>query len=286
MNGAKTDFIYDITAGGNKNFTLGSAIFVDLADVGNHTINVVNGSQLHGSIVTGGSAATVNVQNSTIDTGGIYLAGIGANAISVTNSTVDSTNSQVAASLVALFPNQDLSAIEDLAIGALGGLQSNTLTLDASTVTGDVGLLGVGPNSTNEISVTGGSRIEGNLVHRGPSQANVNFDASAIIGDIHAEASNTDVLMQKGSFFQGRFLTGAGSTSDLTLIDSTWNMTGNSNVTNLTNDPSIINYLPPVGDPTLLSSYKTLTVDNYVGEGGQIRLNTYLAGDGSPSDRL
>ena len=63
-------------------------------------------------------------------------------------------------------------------------------------------------------------------------------------------------------------------------------MTGNSNVTNLTNDPSIINYLPPVGDPTLLSSYKTLTVDNYVGEGGQIRLNTYLAGDGSPSDRL
>ena len=41
-----------------------------------------------------------------------------------------------------------------------------------------------------------------------------------------------------------------------------------------------------MGDPTLLSSYKTLTVNNYVGEGGQIRLNTYLAGDGSPSDRL
>ena len=46
---------------GNKNFTLGSAIFIDLLDVGNHTINVVNGSQLHGSIVTGGSAATVSV---------------------------------------------------------------------------------------------------------------------------------------------------------------------------------------------------------------------------------
>ena len=115
--------------------------------------------------------------------------------------------------------------------------------------------------------------------------ANVNFDASSIVGDILAEASNTDVVMQKGSFFQGRFLTGAGSTSSLTLIDSTWNMTGNSNITNLTNDPSLINYLPPVGDPTLLSSYKTLTVNNYVGEGGQIRLNTFLAGDGSPSDR-
>ena len=44
--------------------------------------------------------------------------------------------------------------------------------------------------------------------------------------------------------------------------------------------------MPPVGDPTLLSSYKTLTVDNYVGEGGQIRMNTYLASDGSPSDLL
>ena len=144
LNGAQTDFIYDIGASGNKDFTLGSAIFVDLLDVGNHTINVVNGSQLHGSIVTGGSAATVSVDSSTIDTGGIYLAGIGTNAISVTNSTVDSTGSQVAASLVALFPNQDLSAIENLAIGALGGLQSNTLTLAGSTVTGDLGLLGVG----------------------------------------------------------------------------------------------------------------------------------------------
>ena len=182
--------------------------------------------------------------DSTIDTGGIYLAGISTNAISVTNSTVDATNSQVAASLVALFPNQDLSAIDNLAIGVLGGLQSNTLTLAGSTVTGDVGLLGVGANSTNEISVTGGSRIEGNLVHRGPSLANVNFDASTIIGDIRAEASNTDVLMQTGSLFQGRFLTGAGSTSTSLLIDSTWNMTGNSNITNLTNDPSMINSCP------------------------------------------
>ena len=80
----------------------------------------------------------------------------------------------------------------------MGGLQSNTLTVAGSTVIGDVGLLGVGPNSTNEISVTGGSRIEGNLVHRGPSLANVNFDASTIIGDIRAEATNTDVVMQTG----------------------------------------------------------------------------------------
>ncbi|WP_244480348.1 hypothetical protein [Rhizobium sp. Root1220] len=63
-------------------------------------------------------------------------------------------------------------------------------------------------------------------------------------------------------------------------------MTGSSNLTNLVNDPSLIQYTPPTGDPTLLSSYKTLTVVDYIGEGGAIGLNTYLGADGSPSDRL
>ena len=78
-----------------------------------------------------------------------------------------------------------------------------------------------------------------------------------------------------------------GSVSNVTLMDnSTWIMTGNSNVTNLVNDPSLIQYTPPVGDPTLLSSYKTLTTVNYLGLGGVIGLNTFLGSDPSPSDRL
>ena len=84
----------------------------------------------------------------------------------------------------------------------------------------------------------------------------------------------------------GSVLTDPGSVSNLTMIDSTWNLTGSSNVTKLVNDPSLIDFSPPVGDPTLLSSYKTLTVENYIGEGGRIALNTYLGADGSPSDRL
>ncbi|MVT71222.1 autotransporter outer membrane beta-barrel domain-containing protein, partial [Bradyrhizobium pachyrhizi] len=63
-------------------------------------------------------------------------------------------------------------------------------------------------------------------------------------------------------------------------------MTGNSNVTNLTNTLSEIQFAPPVGDPTQLSSYKTLTAVNYVGHSSTIGLNTYLGTDGSPSDRL
>ena len=100
-----------------------------------------------------------------------------------------------------------------------------------------------------------------------------------------AAAGLADVTLSN-STATGSALTDVGSVSNLTMIDSTWNLTGNSNVTNLVNDPSLIDFSPPVGDPTLLSSYKTLTVENYVGEGGQIALNTYLGTDGSPSDLL
>ena len=87
--------------------------------------------------------------NSTIDNGGIYVAGLGANTISVTNSTVDATNSQVAASLADLrkFANadsNDLSNVENLAIGLFGDAEQHADDLAGSTVTGDVGLLGVG----------------------------------------------------------------------------------------------------------------------------------------------
>ena len=188
----------------------------------------------------------------------------------MTNSTVDATNSQVAANLVdfaqqieAANPGTtvDVSGIDDLAIGLLG-TRNNSLSVTGSIIIGDVGILSGG---TTEMSVTGGSRIQGNLTFGGAAVASVNFDNSTLVGAV---------------------TTGAGSTSNMTLTDSTWNLTGNSNVTNLTNDPSVIAFAPPVGDPTLLSSYRTLTVTNYVGAGGQIHLNTYLAGDGSPSDRL
>lgn len=84
----------------------------------------------------------------------------------------------------------------------------------------------------------------------------------------------------------GSAFTAPGSVSNLTMIDSTWIMTGNSNITNLINDPSLIQYTSPSGDPTLLASYKTLTVVNYIGINGQIGLNTFLGNDASPSDRL
>ncbi|MBY5558370.1 hypothetical protein J0664_26320 (plasmid) [Rhizobium leguminosarum] len=89
------------------------------------------------------------------------------------------------------------------------------------------------------------------------------------------------------SVVTGAAFTAPGSVSNLVLEDnSLWNMTGSSNLTTLLNDPSLIQFSAPTGDPTLLASYMTLTVVDYVGEDGNIGLNTYLDTDGSPSDRL
>jgi outer membrane autotransporter protein len=79
----------------------------------------------------------------------------------------------------------------------------------------------------------------------------------------------------------GSAMTDAGSVSNLTLTNnSIWRMTGDSNLTNLVNDPSLIDFSAPVG-----GVFKTLTVNTYSGDGA-IALHTFLEGDGSPSDRL
>ena len=89
------------------------------------------------------------------------------------------------------------------------------------------------------------------------------------------------------SVVTGAAFTAPGSVSNLVMEDdSVWNMTGSSNITTLLNDPSLIQFSAPTGDPDLLASYMTLTVVDYIGEDGDIGLNTYLGVDGSPSDRL
>ena len=51
---------------------------MDLTDRGNRAISVANGSELHGSIVTGttgiGATQSVSINGSSIDNGGIYVA--------------------------------------------------------------------------------------------------------------------------------------------------------------------------------------------------------------------
>ena len=85
-----------------------------------------------------------------------------------------------------------------------------------------------------------------------------------------------------GSLFTGAALTEENAFSDVSLNNtSLWFLTGNSVLSQLTNNQSLINFSTPENN-----RYKTLTVNNYHGDNGTIALNTHLHSDNSPSDQL
>lgn len=150
----------------------------------------------------------------------------------------------------------------------------------------------------NNVSIAGGSlaSTQSSAIQVSGSQLNLSLSDSVqvdggngTLSQVTGARSRTGTLnlFANSARLTGAALTDAGSTANTTLLNNTlWNMTGSSNVTSLVNDFSTIVFGPPNGSPTLPSNYKTLTAGNYAGSGGTIGLNTFLGGDGSPSDRL
>ncbi|MBH3426540.1 autotransporter outer membrane beta-barrel domain-containing protein [Pseudomonas alkylphenolica] len=103
---------------------------------------------------------------------------------------------------------------------------------------------------------------------------------------LHVDAGTLDPglanISLASSQVNGAANTAAGSTSNLTMSNtSLWKLTGNSNLSSLRNDNSLIDFSAPTG-----GNFKTLTVNQYQSDNGTIALNTYLYDDQSPSDKL
>ena len=180
--------------------------------------------------------------------------------------------------------------------GAGGLLQSGSTTIMNGTNVTASGTGGIGFQFNNGGSNTlnyQGATIQASAASFSVQGAIANIDLT----NTTAVANNNTLLETinggntiynaRNSNLQGVVTTPAGNTSALSLTQGTvWTMTGNSKATSVANDASQIIYTAPLADPSLLASYKTLTVTNYVGRGGSVALNTYLGADGSPSDRL
>ncbi|QRY77387.1 autotransporter outer membrane beta-barrel domain-containing protein [Pseudomonas sp. PDNC002] len=94
------------------------------------------------------------------------------------------------------------------------------------------------------------------------------------------DAAGNARLDLSSSLVSGTAKTAAGSQSDVTLRDtSLWQLTGDSNLSSLRNDASLVDFSAEGG-------YKRLTVNEYHGANGTLALNTYLYKDDSPSDQL
>ncbi|MDF3934329.1 autotransporter outer membrane beta-barrel domain-containing protein [Pseudomonas citronellolis] len=101
------------------------------------------------------------------------------------------------------------------------------------------------------------------------------------VGQTMAAAGQARIELD-GSIVSGSARTATGSTADLDMHDSSlWKLTGDSNLTGLRNDASVIDFSAPLG-----GQFKTLSVNQYQGANGTLALNTYLYDDGSPSDQL
>jgi outer membrane autotransporter protein len=228
--------------------------------------------------VNADSGGKVTLTNSMVSVVG---AGSGEAGLKATNSgSIDTSGGSVAVT------------------NGVGGLLQNggTLNMTGTDVTasgnGGVGFLFNSGGSANTLNYSNGT-ITASAASFSVQGAAANINLAGTIAIVNnntllaTSSSGSTTFNAQGSILQGVITTDASSTSTVNLTQGTvWTMTGNSNATNVTNDGSSIIFTPPSGDPTQLGSYKTLTAVNYTGTGGEILLNTYLGGDGSPSDRL
>jgi outer membrane autotransporter protein len=168
-----------------------------------------------------------------------------------------------------------------------GGMSQLMITGSAGAT--GMALVGGGTINLNNaiMTVTGAPGNTEGIFVDGPvgTTATVNLNDSTVNSNglgILTEGGGTLNFMANHSNLTGAAITMGNSISNVTLENGTvWNMTGDSNLTNLTNSASTIQFSPPVG-----GAFKTLTTVNYVGAGGTLGLNTFLGADNSPSDRL
>ena len=254
----------------------------------------VNADNEGRAVLTGSS---INIAGAGGGERGLRATGTGS-VISATGTAITVTGTGSNAGLNALNGGRIETSGGSVSVtnGAGGLLQSGGTTIMNGTNVTASGTGGIGFQFNN-----GGSNM---LNYQGATieASAASFSVQGAIANIDltntTAVANNNTLLQTGnggnttynarnSNLQGVVTTPAGSTSALSLTQGTvWTMTGNSKATSVANDASQIIYTAPLADPSLLASYKTLTVTNYVGRGGSVALNTYLGADGSPSDRL
>jgi hypothetical protein len=213
----------------------------------------------------------------------IATAGAGATALYVS----DAANSGAAGS-VAASGTLNITTTNSQAVAV--ALQGNGASI-AATGGGTISAAGValqflaGVNQSATFDNFTISNLAGDLIFVDPSSATIDFNHTV------ANAGNSNLLDAVGgsvitlnanaSMLTGAILTDAASTTNVALTNgSLWTVTGNSTVTNLSNNAGSIVFAPPSG-----GVYRTLTVGNYAGTGGSMTFNAAL-GAGSGADQL
>ncbi len=232
------------------------------------------GSAAIGVVAQGsfGNTTSLSITNSSVRTSGAAAFGLFASTGTIIASgvLVETTGTGAHALVV---ENLGQITASDV-VASASGADANALTLTG--------------NSTSAFLRGSLTSASGPAINVAGGLANVSLTGTSVTGPdwLNVAPTATVDLTASAATLSGSVTTAPGGVSNLDLINSTWNMTGSSNATSVKNERSTIQFAAPSPDPTLLTSYRTLTVGSYVGAAGAFGLNTYLGGDRSPSDRL
>ena len=198
------------------------------------------------------------------------------------------------------------------AAGSVGAVTANggsTVNVAGGSVSGPVALTLAGGGTASQVNISGGglTSTAGPAILANSGNANINIAGAPSLGssngDILQLTNGSNVtLTANGATLNGNVISDASSTGLVNLTNgsllsgsidpvamtidasSRWSVTGNSSLTTLTNAGTVA-YAAP-SNPLDASTYHTVTVDNYVGNGGVLALHTALGSDASPTDRL
>ncbi|WP_420995270.1 autotransporter outer membrane beta-barrel domain-containing protein [Cupriavidus sp. 30B13] len=270
-------------------------------------MNAANGFGVYAGARAVSGLNTVNLANSTVNGTGAASYGLGADqngAVNATGSTVNVsggggglyliTGTDVAGGVgpaIAL-NSSNVTTSGSATYGIVSQNFSNTLTnrvqLTGSSVNAPeaVGIyVSGGPTSVvaDNATINGGTRLLTAIGSAGAPQATVADvlarNSSVLTGDASANATATaNITLQTASRWTGAALNVTNVSTDPT---GTWLVTGNSTVSQQVSNAGTVAFTAPAG-----GAFKTLTTQNYAGNGGVLAVNTVLGADGSPSDKL
>lgn len=233
--------------------------------------------ETNGEFATGAIASaksSLNLTNSSIKASGDTAYGVavsGSSTLNAVQTTIQTQGKGGHALLVFRNGSADANTIH-ITGGSLNSASGDTLSSEGALL--DISLDGVkDQHAGSGILIRALNDTAGNI-------GNVNFSAkdSTLIGNVIAEGNNTITLSLDNTSFTGAINNG----TSLALANaSTWNITGDSSVSQSVNNSGTIAFSAPAD-----GHFKTLTVGNYTGNGGTIAFNSALAGDDSASDRL
>jgi len=240
----------------------------------NNTVTTT-GSQSRGLMAI--SNGTITANNTTVNTSGgsaaLRLETFTApGTINLSGSTVRATG----------------ATTRGISSTALGSANINTVTMSGGTLSSELGNTIVADglfdmSMSNAASVGAGSGYLLYAVARtSGTQTRLNLaatGASRLTGSAYADTgAELDIDLSDRTQWAGAAYRVTNASID---ASSQWTVTADSLLTNNLTNHGVVAFAPPVG-----GNFKVLSTRNYIAGSGTVAMNTYLGGDGSPSDVL